>query len=212
MHPNPSFRTAGRERNLAFVRERGFGILAVAVDDAPLISHVPFIVSADGGWVDLHLVRSNPIIPVPGSGAPARLAVSGPDGYVSPDWYGLADQVPTWNYVAVHLSGLLEQRPDGELADLLERQSAFFEARLHLKPPWSTAKMTPEVLARMMRMVVPCRLRVTEVDGTWKLAQNKPDAARLGAAEQMERGGIGAGTDQLAQLMRQAWTADRAPA
>jgi transcriptional regulator len=33
------------------------------------------------------------------------IIVSGPDGYVSPDWYEMKDQVPTWNYVTVHLKG-----------------------------------------------------------------------------------------------------------
>ena len=39
------------------------------------------------------------------NGAAVRLIVEGPEGYISPDWYGVADQVPTWNYVAVHLVG-----------------------------------------------------------------------------------------------------------
>ena len=56
--------------------------------------------------------------------------MSGPDSYISPDWYEVPDQVPTWNYVAVHLTGTLELRPQEELLDLLDRQSALFEARV----------------------------------------------------------------------------------
>ena len=74
----------------------------------------------------------------------ARIAVSGPDGYVSPDWYGIVDQVPTWNYVAVHLTGVLELRSQEEMRDLLDRQSAYYEDRLRPKPPWRTDKMTDE--------------------------------------------------------------------
>ena len=120
---------------------------------------------------------------------------------MSPDWYEVPDQVPTWNYVAVHLTGVLERRPAEELRDLLDRQSAFYEERLLPKPPWKTAKMAPDALDRMMRMIVPFRMTVTGVDGTWKLSQNKPDAVRLRAAKQMTAFGFGQEVNTLAAQM-----------
>jgi transcriptional regulator len=205
MHPNPVFHTATAQANLAFARERGFGVLAVAGEEGvPLLSHVPFLLSGNGAVVELHLVRSNPIVRLGGDPHPARLAVSGPEGYVSPDWYGMDDQVPTWNYVAVHLTGTLEPRPQQELRDLLDRESALFERRLLPKTPWRAEKMDGETLARMMRTIVPFRMRVETVDGTWKLNQNKPETARLAAAEHMEAYGIGAETGLLAAMMRGA--------
>lgn len=202
MHPNPAFRAEDRARHVEFARARAFGVLAISTDSAPLISHVPFLLSEDGAMAELHLVRSNPITRVLAVPRAARIAVAGPDSYVSPDWYGVEDQVPTWNYVAVHLTGQLELQPQDRLRDLLDRQSAYFEQRLLPKPPWSADKMTPAAMDRMMRMILPCRMRVTDIDGTWKLNQNKPDAARLGAAAQVELAGIGSELDQLAALMR----------
>lgn len=204
MHPNPVFHTADTAENLAFARDRAFGVLAVTGEAEPLLSHVPFLLSDDGAVADLHLVRSNTIVRALAAPRPARIAVSGPDSYISPDWYGMPDQVPTWNYVAVHLTGVLELRPQEELRDVLDRLSARFEDRLAPKTPWTAAKMPPEALARMMRMIVPCRMRVTGVDGTWKLAQNKPAAARQAAAEQVESYGMGTEIATLAALMRGA--------
>lgn len=204
MHPNPVFHTAEQQENLAYARERGFGVLAVADAGAPLLSHVPFLLNDAGDVAELHLVRSNPIARALKSSQPARIAVSGPDGYVSPDWYGVTDQVPTWNYVAVHLTGVLELRPQDELRDLLDRQSALFETRLSPKTPWTAAKMDDAALDRMMRMIVPCRMQVTGVDGTWKLSQNKPDAVRQQAADHVDAYGLGAETQLLAALMRGA--------
>ena len=166
-----------------------------------MISHVPFLLSEDGALAELHLVRSNPIVRMLKDPKSARIAITGPDGYVSPDWYGIEDQVPTWNYVAVHLTGQLEQRPQEELLDLLDRQSAFYEGRLLPKPPWTTGKMSPDALNRMMRMIVPFRLRVDDIQGTWKLNQNKPDAVRLSAAEHIARDGIGSELETLQKLM-----------
>lgn len=204
MHPNPVFHDVDTDRNLAFARDRGFGVLAAQGAGAPLLSHVPFLLSADGALAELHLVRSNPIARALSKSLPVTLAVSGGDSYVSPDWYGIPDQVPTWNYIAVHLTGTLELRPTGELRDLLDRQSAAYEDRLLPKAPWTTDKMTPAVMDKLMRMIVPCRMRITGVDGTWKLSQNKPDAVRGAAAEHMTGYGFGSDVDVLAAQMLSA--------
>jgi len=202
MHPNPAFRKADTARNIAFARDQGFGALAVATGDAPLVSHIPFLLSEDGTRAEFHLVRSNPIARLLSMPLPARLAVQGPHSYISPDWYGMADQVPTWNYVAVHLVGSVRLLPQARLRDLLDRQSAQFEARLAPKPEWLAEKMSAEVLERMMRQIVPCEMVVEEVAGTWKLGQNKPDDARRRAADPLEAAGLGQEVAVLARLMR----------
>lgn len=200
MHPNPAFRQEPDARSLAFARDRAFGTLVAGADPWPHLAHVPFLLDAAGGMAELHLVRSNPIARLPDG--PALVAVAGPDGYVSPDWYGVPDQVPTWNYVAVHLCGRLERRPDAEMRDLLDRQSEDAERRLLPKAPWRTEKMDPDVLARMMRQIVPYRLHVEEVRATWKLSQNKPDAVRMAAADGLIAAAQRADADVLAGLMR----------
>jgi transcriptional regulator len=198
MHPNPVFHTEDDARNLAFAADRGFGVLAV---DGPLLSHIPFTLS--DGAVEFHLVRSNPIArALRHGGLQAKIAVSGPDGYISPDWYEVPDQVPTWNYVAVHISGMLELRPQDALRGLLDRQAAHFEEKLLPKTPWTYGKMTPEVLETMMRQIVPCRMSIDAVDGTWKLNQNKPDDVRLRAAGAVAGAHIGQEIHMLAALMR----------
>ncbi|WP_298851566.1 FMN-binding negative transcriptional regulator [uncultured Ruegeria sp.] len=203
MHPNPAFRSEDRARHVEFARDRAFGVLALSADGTPLLSHLPFLLSEDGAVAELHLVRSNPIIRALSTPQEVKIAVQGPDAYISPDWYGVEDQVPTWNYIAVHLSGELELRPQEELLDLLNRQSAFYEGRLLPKPPWATGKMSEQALARMMRMIVPCRMHVQDVQGTWKLGQNKPDEVRFAAADHVPDG-FGIEPRQLAALMRKA--------
>jgi len=185
MHPNPAFRKASTEENLAFARQRGFGTLAVNGSAGPVLAHVPFVMAEDGTSVDLHLARSNRVI---AEGLPAKsvLSVMGPDAYVSPDWYGVADQVPTWNYIAVHLRGELVPMPVEAFRAHLEALSDQFEVRLAPKRVWKTSKMTEGVMERMMRMILPFRLMIGEVDGTWKLGQNKTAEARDGVVAALE--------------------------
>ena len=203
MHPNPAFRQDPREKNLAFARERGFGLLTINGPDGPLAAHIPFLLNADASFAELHLARSNPIAraPLP---APALIAVSGPDAYISPDWYGphaeVPDQVPTWNYVAVHLRGVLEPLPDDALHPHVDALSAEHEGRIEGKRPWTSAKMTEGEMPRMLRMILPFRFRVTSVEGTWKLNQNKPAEIRARIATALARGEASA--QAIAALIR----------
>lgn len=201
MHPNPAFHCASTDRNIAFARARGFGQLSINGGFGPLVAHVPFVLDATGRQAFLHLTRSHPILSALDQPLPALLTVSGPDAYVSPDWYGVPEQVPTWNYVAVHLRGSLERLPDARTPEVLDLVSETFETRLAPKPPWRTEKMDAGIRARMMRAVVPLGMSVDEVRGTWKLSQNKPDAARLSAAGSIAAG-IGHERAALAELMR----------
>lgn len=203
MHPNNIYRQTPADRNAGYAAEMGFGMLAVGGNGAPLLSHIPFLLTQDGAWAEFHLVRSNPITRALKSGpAAARLAVQGPHSYISPDWYGIDDQVPTWNYVAVHLTGLVELTDEAGMRDLLDRQSEAYEHRLAPKPAWTSAKMSGGVMERMMRQIVPARMRIEEIDGTWKLSQNKEDAARLRAADNVEAYGFGAEARLLAAMMQ----------
>lgn len=201
MHPNPAFDLASHDQNIAFARARGFGQLSINGGFGPLAAHVPFVLEDTGEAALLHLVRSNPILKALDQPLPALLAISGPDGYISPDWYGVPDKVPTWNYIAVHLRGSLERLPDTRLGEVLDMTSDVFEQRLAPKAPWRAEKMDAQVRAKLMRAIVPLRMTVEDVQGTWKLSQNKPDEARLGAAAKVA-GGVGQNLDALAELMR----------
>ena len=203
MHPNPIFRKESEKRNISFVQTRAFGTLTINADPAPLISHIPFILSDDGKRVEAHLVRSNPIARALRDGdISAAIAVAGSDAYISPDWYGVDNQVPTWNYVAVHLRGTVRLLPQDDLLGILERISEAMETRLLPKKIWHHSKMSKDALEKMMRQIVPIEMDVETIDGTWKLNQNKSAEARLGAAEALENSENGIGIREIAQLMR----------
>jgi len=204
VHSNPAFRRVSRDRNLRFAAQRGFGVLAID-GGGPLVSHVPFVLTEDGAAVHAHLVRSNPIARrLREQERAAVLAVSGPDSYISPDWYGAGamDQVPTWNYVAVHIRGTLRRRADETLRAHLDALSARFESELRPKPPWMPSKVSPDQLGKLMRSIMPVELSVESVEGTWKLNQNKEDGVRLRAARHVESDGYGQEAGELALLMR----------
>lgn len=178
------FRQDPESANREFAAARGFGVFTANGPDGPLAAHAPFTVSEDGARVVFHLMRSNPLARALTAPQPMLLAVSGADAYISPDWYdeGPEKHVPTWNYVAVHVRGKARMLEDAALRPVLDALSAAFEPRLAPKTPWTIAKMDPAHYERLARSIQPAELRIERVEGTWKLGQNRTDAAREGAA------------------------------
>ena len=201
MHPNPAFRKTDEAEALGFALARGFGVLSVNGPAGPLVAHVPLLLAPDASHALIHLARSNAIA-LADLPAPAVFAVMGPDAYVSPDWYGAPDQVPTWNYVAVHLRGVPEPLPMESLRGMADELAAEHEARLAPKRPWISAKMSDGVMERMMRMILPFRLVIEEVTSTFKLNQNKTPDERQGVIAALEAGPGEGGAAAIARLMR----------
>lgn len=184
----------------AFVGDHRFGALFADTPDGPCVAHVP-IVWLDADRIGFHLSRGNRLARHL-DGRRALFLADGPHGYVSPDWYGLDDQVPTWNYVTVELEGVVTAMDGAALPALIDALSLDSERRLAPKPAWTRDKMTPGLFDRMMGAITGYAMQVSDWRGTRKLGQNKPEAARLAAADGMEAAGDAA----IAKLMR----ADRA--
>jgi transcriptional regulator len=175
MHPNRAFAWQDRAAMLAFVAEIAFATIAA---EGPVLVHAPVLVAGPDRLL-FHVARGNR---AKLDGRRAIVSVLGPDAYISPDWYGTDDQVPTWNYLAVEAEGPLRRLDEAELADLLDGLSAAHEARLSPKPLWTRAKMTPGRFEGMLKAIIGYELGIEELRGTRKLGQNKDQATRLAVA------------------------------
>ena len=191
MHPNRGFAWEDRDAMLAFVADIAFCTICV---DGPALAHAPVIVAAPDR-IRFHVSRGNRAAAM--DGKRAIVSCLGPDAYISPDWYGSPDQVPTWNYLTVEAEGPLRQLDEAELAQLLDDLSAAHETRLAPKPAWTRAKMTPGRFEAMLKAIVGYELSIEALRGTRKLGQNKKKEERIGAAE-----GLAPFNPELAALMR----------
>jgi transcriptional regulator len=173
MYVHPAFK-AESEVAHQLLKERGFGTL-VATDGArPVAAHVPFLFAPSGeaGTIELHVARANPIHEVIARNPAVLLTCLGPDAYISPDWYVSANQVPTWNYVAVHVSGTARLMQKDELRAHVDRHSAHFEERLP-KKPWTSAKMDQHRLSALLNAIVGVAVKIETMEASWKLGQHK---------------------------------------
>jgi transcriptional regulator len=196
MHPDPKFRWQDRDAMRAFATEIGFGMLFAATPDGPRVVHIPFVF-LDDDRIGFHISRGNGIVRGLQSGE-ALFVVNGPDAYVSPDWYGLPDQVPTWNYLAVEMQGMVTKMDRETLIAQADALSLQNETRLAPKLAWTRDKMADGMFDRMLGGLFGYEMRVTAWRGTAKLGQNKPPEARARVAAALDARGQRA----MALLMR----------
>lgn len=198
MHPNRKFHIQDREAMAALVRELGFGVLFVAADSGLRSVHVPVLL--EGERLRFHVSRGNLVHAALAAGGDALFVASGPHAYISPEWYGLEDRVPTWNYVAVELEGPVRPLDPDALIRLVDDLSAGQEARLAPKVPWTRARMSPGRFEGLLKAIQGFEMQVVEWRGTAKIDQDKPDAVRARIADALaERG-----EREMAETMRKA--------
>ena len=190
-----------------YLAEHPFAALVVGTPEGPSVDHLPMELDASLGSKGRllgHVARANPIWRNFDSG-PALAVFSAHHAYVSPDWYPSksADPrvVPTWNYAAVHVSGRLSFFHDADrIRALLTRLTDQFESK-RIRP-WRTSDAPPEFLEKMVGGVVGFELEIEQMNGKWKLSQNRSAQDREGVRCGLRREG-GVGGAALADLMEE---------
>jgi len=181
----PAFVVDDPDTIAAMIDGSRLGVLVTHGPDGIEATHLPFLFDREPMRLIGHVARANPHRALAGDGE-ALVILSGPEAYISPDWYPskAADgrQVPTWNYEAVHLYGALDWFDDRDgLLDVVDRLSARFEAG---RPrPWTTAEAPADYIEKLLKGIVGVTLTVTRVQAKRKMSQNKPEAERLGVIE-----------------------------
>lgn len=196
MHPNRKFHIADRAEMAAFVREQGFGLVVARTPEGLRAVHVPVLLK--GERLLFHVSKGNLIHDALLAGAEALFVATGTHGYVSPDWYGLDDKVPTWNYQAVELEGRVHPLGREALVGLLDALSEEHEARLAPKPVWRRDKMSEGRFEGLCKAITGFALDIAEWRGTAKFDQDKTPEVRARVADELER----IGDTALARAMR----------
>jgi len=197
----PQFRIE-QQHALEFASRRGFGMIVAADERGPRASHVPFVLDQRDGQtiLQIHFTAKNPLVSLADGARRFLLIVAGDDAYVSNDWYASRDNVSTWLYEAVHLSGVAHPRGLDDNRGHGDALLAAAEARLP-KAPWDLAQMEPEKRESMLAAIRVVDLVVDQIEGQVKLNQHKSDADHVAVADQLARSEE-SGHRRLARKMR----------
>ena len=161
-----------------FIKGNGFGIMFSGNGPEPVASHLPFILdesAGEQGTLLSHMAGANRQWRH-ADGQQGLTVFHGPHTYVSPTWYQDPETVPTWNYVAVHVYGILKVVQDQErIQNILARITDYYEASL--PQPWK-AEFTSEYAQQMVKRIVAFEIEIDKMQGKWKLNQNHPEERR----------------------------------
>jgi transcriptional regulator len=177
------FKVDDRALAIEIMLAHPFATLASVIDGEPVFTHLPLHVVQDGERLHLvgHIARAN------GHGAAldggsATAIFHGGNAFVSPSLYAVREAVPTWNYIAVHVTGRVERMDssgakEGVLKTLIDRHDPAYRAQ------WDE-ELSEDYKERQKGAIVGLRLHAERVQAKFKLSQNRPveDQRRVRAA------------------------------
>ncbi|MGF2616040.1 FMN-binding negative transcriptional regulator [Rossellomorea vietnamensis] len=165
------FKVENQDQLLKFIQENSFGILFSQDEEGPKATHLPFILIKDEEPELIgHLAKANPQWKTL-KGKKALVVFSGPHSYISASWYKESRNVPTWNYVAVHVEGTVEILEEADaLLSILHQSVQYYEK--DFEEPWKMED-EPETVKRLLNGIIGFRIKIEKLEGKWKLNQNK---------------------------------------
>lgn len=192
------FAHTDREELLAFIDTVSVGTLVTSGPGGLMANQVPFLLQAAADRLWGHLAGSNPQLEALEADDDVLVIFNGPHGYISPNWLGDPQHVPTWNFVSVQVRGTAVLHHDSaEKRDILTRLTERHEASF--SNPWSMNKMDEQRIDTMLSAVVGFHIDILDLRGKYKLSQNRSVSDRTSVI----KGLTAAGNLELAAIMQQ---------
>lgn len=183
---NPQrFKSTDREEAFEFMDKNPFATIITAGEGEPFVSHLPLTPKKVGNQIELigHLARANPHWKF-FTKAPSLVIFLGAHTYITPTWYTEND-VPTWNYSAIHVKGSVElvENYEGIVDGLKELAS-------HVERYWPSGWkfFIPEDLAEeiLPKSIVGFKILVEDINFKKKLSQNRSPKDLAGILKGLE--------------------------
>lgn len=182
MHVPAVYRITDRQVLEDFIASQGFGILVTAQSATPAGDHLPFIL--EGERLYSHMNRANPT--AESLEGEALVIFAGPHSYISPRWYKSGKVIPTWNYMAVHVTGRLRRLSDEENVENLRRLVSAYEDLN--SAPFAGMFEDPRIL-RTGAGTTGFVVEIDSIIGQFKLSQDKPAEDQSSVIEHLRTSG-----------------------
>ncbi len=184
-----------------FLMHNSFGILVNQVDGKPWASHIPLELDKDKEGKDIlvgHIAKANPQGKAFDSNTEILCIFNGPHAYISSSWYK-EEEVPTWNYIAVHVYGRLKVLNEEETMASLHKLVDKYEE--NSKNPISLHDMSPKTL-RQVKGIIGFQIEITAIQAAYKLSQTRTEDHPKITSELIDQSD--AGSKAIAQEMNKS--------
>lgn len=208
MYQPPHFREERLEIQHALIRTHPLGLLINSGENGPNANAIPFLLDAQAsakGTLHAHLARANPQWRELAKDGRVLIVFQGPQTYVTPSWYATKQEtgkvVPTWNYAIVQVRGTARIIEDRDwLANHVSQLTGQNEApRVE---PWAVSDAPETFIDAQLKGIVGIEIEIAEIEGKWKVSQNRPEGDRVGVAEGLDAERNTLGAQAMAELVR----------
>ena len=181
-----------RNNNIAevkdFIKQNSFAILINNSGNQIYATHIPLVLGQDDKGNDTltgHISRANPQLKNFKENSEVLVIFNGPHTYISSSWYD-HENVPTWNYIAVHITGKLKIIEGEKLMSSLKSLVNKYEA--NSEHPVSVEKISPKLLEENLRGIIGFEIAITDIQAAYKLSQNRDEKNQAAIINQLEKG------------------------
>lgn len=184
MYTQKYFKVTDLEEIREFVQTNSFGTLVTTKKGRPIATHLPLqlVKEEDAYYVTGHMAYGNPQWRTFEIMEDVLVMFQGPHAYISSSWYE-QENVPTWNYQAVHVYGtatvLDEEELEKDLTKLLDKYEK------HREDPVLWDKLSPSLLEKEIKGIVGFKIKVGEIQAAYKLSQNRNENDYANIIEQL---------------------------
>jgi transcriptional regulator len=151
-----------------------------------------------------HIAKANPLWKNMAEKTEVLIVFNGPNCYISPNYYptkmATGKAVPTWNYVVVHVKGLISFVHDNTWnLNLLDSLTTHHESQ---EPePWSIEDAPKEYIEKMLSAIVGIEIDITSIIGKWKVSQNQAEINKQGIYKALS-GDVKSNALEIAKLVK----------
>ncbi|MDQ0430408.1 transcriptional regulator [Planomicrobium stackebrandtii] len=166
------FKVSDFEEITDFVQQNSFATLVTTKKGKPIATHLPLQLKKQGEdyFITGHMAYGNPQWRTFETSEEVLIMFQGPHAYISSSWYE-QENVPTWNYQAVHLYGTAQLMSEEELKQDLTNLMQKYESHRENPVLWDT--LSPSLLEKELKGIVGFKIPVREVQAAYKMSQNR---------------------------------------
>ena len=169
---------------IEFIHKHGFAILVNQTNNAPFATHIPLLLETDEKgnlYLEGHVAKANPQSKTLAN--QTVLAIfSGAHSYISSSWYD-HENVPTWNYIAVHVYGTINILNQNETLLSLKKLTDKYEK--DSKIPVQIEDLSPKTM-KQVKGIVAFRINIKSIEAVKKLSQNRDETNKNRIINELE--------------------------
>ncbi|QRG70815.1 FMN-binding negative transcriptional regulator [Brevibacillus choshinensis] len=190
-----------RDEAVQMMKAYPFALLITVDEHRPMATHIPLEIREEEGKIFAtgHLAYGNMQKKTLDGNRDVLLIFQGPHAYISSSWYE-SEEVPTWDYLAVHAYGTARVLTRDELISALDTMLTHYESHRENGRLWDT--FDPELLESEMKGIVGFEIEITSIQAAAKMSQNRNDTDYTSIVTELEKSDD-QGEIQVAQWMRE---------